>query len=307
MEFIIHPEYPYDFELSIKIFLSNGSTRKYENNKYKRLINVNEIPILIELESIGTVDHPELKLILKSNSEISKLNGNLALETVIKMFNLNFDLKSFYDDVKNEKILSKLVYNLYGLKSPATASVFEALVDAIVEQQISLRVAHSIEQKIIKKYGGTLNIDGHTYYAYPTPKQLNNAPFDELRACGLTLRKTEYIKSISKDIKEGKLDLEKYRQYYDGQKIMNELCKIRGIGRWTAEFVMIRGLNRQESLPADDIGIRRVISHYYCDDKRISSNEARKIAEKWGKWKGLAAYYLIIAEILDINISKEIN
>ena len=302
MEFIIHPKAPFDFQLSIKIFLTDGSNRKCENNKYKQLITVNEIPVLIELESTGSIDNPELKLILKSNSKISKLNANLTLQTVNRLFNLDFDLKSFYDDIENEKILSKLAYKLYGLKSPATSSVFEALVDAIVEQQISLRVAHSIEQKIINKFGSTLSIDGYIYYAYPTPKQLNNAPFDELRACGLTLRKTEYIKSISKDIEDGNLDLEKFRNYKDAQKIMNELCKIRGIGRWTAEFVMIRGLNRQESFPADDIGIRRVISHYYCDDKRISSEDARKIAEKWGKYKGLAAFYLIIAEMSNINL-----
>ncbi len=131
---------------------------------------------------------------------------------------------------------------------------------------------------------------------------MNNAPFDELRACGLTLRKTEYIKSISKDIEEGKLDLEKFKEYEDVDKIISELCKIRGIGLWTAEFVMIRGLNRLESLPADDIGIRRVISHYYCDGRRISSDEARKIAENWGKWKGLAAFYLVIAEMANISI-----
>jgi DNA-3-methyladenine glycosylase II len=142
--------------------------------------------------------------------------------------------------------MSKLAQNLYGLKSPATASVFEALVDAIVEQQISLRVAHSIERKIIKKYGNTLNVDGHIYHAYPTPKQLNNAPFDELRGCGLTLRKTEYIKSISKDIEEGSLNLEQFKKYENIDQIIDELCKIRGIGLWTAEFVMIRGLNRLE-------------------------------------------------------------
>jgi DNA-3-methyladenine glycosylase II len=131
---------------------------------------------------------------------------------------------------------------------------------------------------------------------------LNNVPFDELRGCGLTLRKTEYIKDISKLIVEGKLDLEKFKECEDAEKIIKELCKIRGIGLWTAEFVMIRGLNRLESLPADDIGIRRVISHYYCKNRRISSDEARKIAENWGKWKGLAAFYLIIAEMGNISI-----
>jgi DNA-3-methyladenine glycosylase II len=65
---------------------------------------------------------------------------------------------------------------------------------------------------------------------------------------------------------------------------------------------MLRGLNRLDSIPADDIGIRRVISHYYCGERKISSNEAREIAKKWGKWKGLASFYLIIAEMMNITI-----
>ncbi len=92
------------------------------------------------------------------------------------------------------------------------------------------------------------------------------------------------------------------KKYEDTEQIINELCKIRGIGLWTAEFVMLRGLNRLESLPTDDMGIRRVISHYYCNETKISSDESREIAKKWGKWKGLAAFYLIIAEMVNINI-----
>jgi DNA-3-methyladenine glycosylase II len=63
---------------------------------------------------------------------------------------------------------------------------------------------------------------------------------------------------------------------------------------------MVRGM-RKNALPADDLGLRRVISHYYCSDKKISSAEARMIAEKWGNWKGLAVFYLIIGERIGIE------
>jgi len=302
MQFVLNPVPPYDFQLSTKIFFSDESIRKFENNKFNQLIDINDNPILIQLESIGTVDKPHLRLNLKSNEKISTKDSLLALETVKKIFNLDFNLQSFYEGIKKDKIMYKLGKNLNGLKSPVTATVFEAMFLTIVEQQISLKAAHSIERKIIKKFGSTLNVDGHVYYAIPTPGQLNKASFDELRECGLTLRKTEYIKSISEEIENGNLDLEGFKEYEDDDKIVNELSKIRGIGLWTAEFVMLRGLNRLESIPADDIGIRRVISHYYCNGRRISSDVTRKLAEKWGKWKGLASFYLIIAEMTNIKI-----
>lgn len=302
MQFQLKPVPPYDFELSTKIFFSDESIHKYENDRFRQSITVSDKQILIEIESIGTVDTPELSINFKSNDEISENEAQTGLKTINKTFNLDFDLKQFYDEVKSDKVMSKLTKKLNGLKSPIAASVFEAMILTIIEQQISLNAAHSIERRIIKKFGSTLRTGSQVYYAFPTPNQLNNAPFGELRECGLTLRKTEYIKSISKEIETGNLDLEKFNEYKNTDRIINELCKIRGIGLWTAEFVTLRGLNRLDSFPADDIGIRRVISHYYCNGRKISSDETREIAKKWGKWKGLAAFYLIIAEMANVNI-----
>ena len=86
------------------------------------------------------------------------------------------------------------------------------------------------------------------------------------------------------------------------KEIIFELDEIRGIGVWTAELTMLRGMQRLDALPADDFGIRRVISSYYCGGKPIKTPEAREIAKAWGRWKGLAAYYLIIAEAKGITV-----
>ena len=88
----------------------------------------------------------------------------------------------------------------------------------------------------------------------------------------------------------------------DPEQIIAELDAIRGIGVWTAELTMLRGMQKLDALPADDLGIRRVISAYYCGGKPIKTDEAREIAEAWGRWKGLAAYYLIIAEVKGITV-----
>ena len=276
--------------------------RKYEKMKFWQVLRINNKLIYVSVKSSGNVDKPELSVELKSDGTISDEDSKIALKIILDIFNMDFDLKLFYEAVKNDEIMFKLTKELYGLKTPTTPTVFEALVDSIVEQQISLKVAHSIERKIIKTFGSTLSIGSNVYYTFPTPDQLNSALVDQLRGCGLSFRKVEYIKDISKLIVEGKLDLEKFKECENIDEIIDELCKIRGIGKWTAELTVIRGLNGLASFPADDIGIRRVISHYYCDDRKISSDEAREIAEKWGKWKGLAAFYLIIAEMKNITI-----
>jgi DNA-3-methyladenine glycosylase II len=197
--------------------------------------------------------------------------------------------------------MAQFTSKLWGLKTPTTPSVFEALVDSIIEQQISLTVANSLRNKLIKKFGYTLHLEGGLYYAYPTPQQLASVSIAELRECGLSMRKGEYIKGVSALIAEKKLNLEKLKNYENSENIVTELDKIRGVGVWTAEFTMLRGMQRLEALPADDLGLRRIFSRYYCQGKAISSSEVRHIAKNWSKWKGLAAYYLVVADMKNIE------
>ncbi|WXG39744.1 MAG: DNA-3-methyladenine glycosylase [Candidatus Freyarchaeum deiterrae] len=296
MKLTINPISPFDFDLSAKIFSDDDKQiRKYENGKYWQVLRVNNKLIFTSITSSGTADEAKLLVRLESNEEISNNDKKIAKEIIYSLFNLGFDLKPFYEYVKKDKIMSNLTRKLNGLKSPTTSTVYEALIDSIVEQQISLNVAHSMERKIIKTFGDILKVDDEVYYAYPTPQKLASLTIEQLRECGLSSRKAEYIRDISKLVADGKLDLEKFKGYEDINDIINELREIRGIGVWTAEMTMVRGMQKLEAIPADDIGLRRTISHYYCKDRKISNDETRRIAEKWGKWKGLASFYLIIA------------
>lgn len=303
MKLAIKPIPPFDFELSANVFSEgNNQICRYEAGKYWQVVRVNNKLILITITSSGTVYSPMLLIELKSNGKISDNDKKIAEEIISSLFNLKFDLKPFYASVKNDEIMSRVAQSLRGLKSPTTPTVFEALICSIIEQQISLDVARSLEEKVVKFFGDALKVDGETYYAFPTPQKLASATIEELRGCGLSLKKAEYIRDVSRSIVEGSLNLDKFKRYKDIEEIIDELDKIRGIGVWTAELTLVRGMQRLEAMPADDLGVRRSISHYYCNDRKISSQEARKIAERWGKWKGLASFYLIMAERLGVKI-----
>jgi DNA-3-methyladenine glycosylase II len=300
---IIKPTPPFDFDLSAKIFSEGDKQiRKYENGKYWQVMAVNGKLILIIIKSVGTVDEPKLSVELRSNREISSENRKKVEEIIRSLFDLKLDLKPFYEVVKNDKIMLKLVHKLTGLKSGMAPTVFEALIYSIIEQQISLNVAFSIERNLIKTFGDILGVDDEVYYAFPTPQKLASATIEQLRKCGLSSKKAEYIRDASDLIVEGNLKLEEFKSFEDPREIINELCKIRGVGVWTAELTMVRGMHKLEAIPADDIGLRRYISHYYCSDRKISSEEARIIAEKWREWKGLASFYLIMAGRLGVKI-----
>jgi DNA-3-methyladenine glycosylase II len=294
---------PYDFEISSEIF-GNGDKhiRNYENGKFWQVLAINDKLILATAKSQGNVNKPKIAVELKSENEITEKDKKKAKNQLNLIFSLDIDLNPFYSDTDNDKIMAQLTRKLRGLKTPTTPSVFEALVDSIIEQQISLAVANSLRKKLVKKFGHTLHLEKGLYYAYPTPQQLAFVNTSEFRECGLSMRKGEYIKEVSALISEKKLNLEKLKNYENSEHIITELDKVRGVGVWTAEFTMLRGMQRLEVLPADDLGLRRVVSRYYRQGRTISSSEVCHIAKNWSKWKGLAAYYLVVADMKNIEI-----
>ncbi len=301
MSFILNPVPPYDFTLSTFVFSSGDpQIRKSENGRFWQIIRVGEKLVLAEITGQGTTGNPALKVRLSSEEPISSGESEHAVNIISRVLNLNDYLAPFYQAVRNDPPLRELTKRLRGLKVPTTPTVFEALVDSIIEQQISLAVARTLEGRLTKLFGDSLVVDGQTYYAFPTPERMTSATPDQFRSCGLSAMKGEYILNAAEQVTRGELDMEHLRTIRDSEEIITELTKLRGVGRWTAELVILRGMHRLDAFPADDLGLRRAIAQRYHINGKLSGDEARKIAEQWGEWKGLAAFYLLIADQLGI-------
>jgi len=198
---------PFDFDLSARIFSEgDGQIRKYEDGKYWQVVRVNSKLILITIRSSGVVNRPELTVDLKPN-EVTDADKRMVREIVSTLFNLKFDLNQFYRDAKADRTLYALTEKLRGLKSPSTLTVFEALIVSIIEQQISLNVAHVLETRVTRTFGDVLKVAHEIYCAFPTPQSLASASIMQLRECGLSLKKAEYIRNISKLVADEVLDL----------------------------------------------------------------------------------------------------
>jgi DNA-3-methyladenine glycosylase II len=298
----INPQAPFNFDLSAKIF-SNGDPQiqKYENDSYWQVLRLKSSLVLVNVWSSGSVDDPEIKVEVLSDKDLDEDDGLVVKQMVISIFNMNFNLRNFYDDMKVDRVMSTLTSKLRGLNSPTTPTFFEAIVSSIIEQQISLKAARSIETRMIKTFGDAINLDDKSYYAFPTPEKLSNLDKDDLRGVGLSFRKAEYVIGLSKNIMDGEVDLGKLKVMDTGD-IIDVLLNIRGVGVWTAELAVIRGLHRLVVVPADDVGLRRIVSHYYNDGDPVSSDELREIAKIWGRWSGLAIFYLVVADIMSLEI-----
>lgn len=294
---------PFDFDLTAQIF-QNGDLqiRTYREDVFTQVIKLDNQLSLIQVTNAGTVEKPKLAATLTANNPLTTQDKTKAKQAITYLFNLGFNLNEFYCEVKHDTTMSQIAKKLYGLKNPTTLTVFESLVDSIVEQQISIKVALALEQKIARQFGSRLELHGQTFFAFPTPQTLAGISVEEIQLVGLSHRKAEYIHEAAVLIASGKLDLEGLRLHQNAEEIIRVLDEVRGIGVWTAELTMLRGMQKLDALPADDFGIRRVISRYYCGGRPIKADEARQIAKAWGHWKGLAAFYLIVAEAKEIKL-----
>lgn len=301
MALILNPVPPYDFTLSTFVF-SGGDPqiRKAENGRFWQVIRIGQKIALAEVTAEGSTGNPTLKVRLVPDGTLTPGEQDHAGTIISRILNLNDYLTPFYQAVRNDPPMRELTKRLRGLKVPTTPTVFEALVDSIIEQQISLAVARTLEARLTRLFGDSLMVDGQTYYAFPTPEKLESATPDQFRSCGLSAMKGDYIRNAAERIIQGELDLDGLRNIRDSEAIITELTKLKGVGRWTAELAILRGMHRLDAFPADDLGLRRAIAQRYQIKEKISADEARKIADQWGEWKGLAAYYLLVADQMGI-------
>jgi DNA-3-methyladenine glycosylase II len=290
--FFIFPESPFDFERSAGI---HGRFEKslpdvYENGVYKRVLHLAENPVLVLVTSKGTTEKPRLGVEIHPHLIAQDVKAlRRLLDT---MFAASFDFDKFYSFAKKDRLMRIVSRKLRGLRPVSPPTIFEALVIAITEQQISLNAAIAIRSRLVEKYGDTVEFEGRSFYAFPIPSVLAKAKVNRMMALGLSRNKALYINELSKKVASKELDLEGLRKM-DDETAIAELTKIKGVGAWTAEYTLIRGMGRVNSLPADDLGIQHAISQAYCTGQRISSNEVRRVLNKFSPFSGIAAFYLM--------------
>lgn len=178
-----------------------------------------------------------------------------------------------------DPVLAKLIARYPGINLQSKGDAFATLARSIVGQQISVKAAASVWNRLL------LALDE---LSSARVLQLEVA---ELRACGLSARKVEYLQDLARYHQLGKLDPVRW-QDWDDAAIIRELCQIRGIGRWTAEMFLMFYLLRPDVLPLDDIGLLNAIALHYHDGERKPRKEVQHLAQMWMPWRSVATWYL---------------
>ena len=240
---------------------------------------------------MGTVETPKLEYIAYSEEKLIEDDGKLIADRITFFLSLQDNLKEFYDLAKSDKCIQPAIQKFYGHKQVKFLMPFEIACWAILAQRIPMPVARKMKENIIEKVGGQINVNGVEYRSFPEPANLMAAAF-ELPKLVPNKRKAEYLAKVTEAFST--VDEEWLRAApYD--EVHEWLTGIKGIGDWSANFVMIRGLGRMEQLSNIDPQLALDAGRIYGGkDEPMSDQEVCRIAEQYGKWRGYWAYYLRI-------------
>jgi DNA-3-methyladenine glycosylase II len=265
---IAFPE-PYAFELSTARYRAFGTdlANLWHEGGLHRVVDGQEVRIT---GAPGGVDVEPL------DAEIEPV--------VRRLLGAEFDLDEFYGFADGEPVLADLVQGLRGLRPPLAVEPFETIVTAISAQQVSLRAAFAIRNRLIEHFG----VRAEHAYAFPTRERLAVADPEELFALGFSRRKAEYVTGIARS----DLDLHALALLPDDE-VKTALTALPGIGEWTADWFLARHLARPRAWPAGDLGVRKAVSRFYGDGRDLTTDDVRAIGERFDPFQNLTAHYLL--------------
>ncbi|MCH2506620.1 MAG: hypothetical protein MK125_13865, partial [Dehalococcoidia bacterium] len=270
----ITPVAPFDFELTagyLTYFQGRYATDSLVDGVYRRLLDLDGQLVLASVSSLGSLEKPELSVELQGEGLTSD-NVEVATDKVAWILGVGQELEPFYASAQGDPAMAAITQRFHGLHMPHTASVFEALVLAILGQQIATNVARIIRTLLIETYGPRQTIDGETYYAFPRPETLAALRVEDLRGMKLSQRKAEYVHGIACTALDDPEFIEGLH-HLDDEAVVRQITSLRGVGNWTAQWLLIRALGRPDALPLGDLALRRVVSRLYFRDEPLNDTQ----------------------------------
>lgn len=179
----------------------------------------------------------------------------------------------------NDNVMRKLTQRFEGVALESRGDAFSTLARSIVGQQISVKAAEKVWQKVVA--------------AIPETAAHAILSSDEatLRACGLSFRKISYLQDLSRHFIDGMLNETSWNEMSD-ETVIVQLTRVKGIGRWSAEMFLIFHMLRSDILPLDDIGLQRAIRMHYNANQPMDKSAMRAIATAWQPWRSVATWHL---------------
>jgi DNA-3-methyladenine glycosylase II len=259
---------------------------------YGRVLPINGRPLLLTVTQDGGPNAPRLSVAVTGGA-VDARDGAAARRALHTLLGLGVDLSAFAVMADADPIIGPLAERMRGLKPPRFPTVFEALINGVACQQLSLTVGIHLLNRLTASHGRAAFDDPRAARAFPDPAALAALEPEELKRHGFSATKARTIIETARAIATGDLDLEALHRL-DDVAAVERLTRLRGIGRWTAEYVLLRGLGRLHVFPGDDVGAQNKLKRVLEIETPLGYEAVRRLVSRWHPFAGVVYFHLLL-------------
>jgi DNA-3-methyladenine glycosylase II len=258
----------------------------WDGRTYRRALLIDGEPLELAVTQLGGASTPRLEVVL-AGRHVPRSAEAAARSALARLLGLDVDLSGFYTRAARDCLLNELAERYRGLKPPRFPSVFESLLNAVSCQQLSIEAGLTILSRLAATAGTPI---GHLH-AFPEPTVVLGLPPSALRTFGFSERKAETILGLARAAAAGELELKRLEQL-DDAAVIRALVRRPGIGRWSADYVLLRGLGRLHVFPQSDVGALNGLRSFLGSSGRQASPRAALV--RWAPDAGLVYFHLLL-------------
>ena len=276
---------------------------RWDGETYRRVVPFDGVPIEVAIRQSGPCNAPRLQVTLTGPGLRPEFKEK-AKRLVEKMLGLRVDLKPFYQMASHDAQLLVLVEKFRGVKPPRFPTIFETLANAFACQQLSLTVGLGMLSRMAYACGLSLTQDGETNYAFPRPEDVLKLAPHAIRELGFSANKARAFLELSANIVSGQIDFDSLEKM-DNEAVIASLLEIRGVGRWTAEYVLLRGLEPLNVFPGDDVGARNRLAKWLGRKEPLDYEGVARVTKRWAPYAGVVYFHMLLEGLSEAGELKE--
>jgi DNA-3-methyladenine glycosylase II len=306
---VMKPQAPFRLDLTAWALRRrpHNAIDRFSAGVYRRALIFDDGALAVSVRQTGPPRAPALEVEIagperaRNGSSRERSAERFVRGALERLLGLRVDLAGFMRVARKDPLLGPLALRLRGLKPPRFPTVFEALVNGIACQQLSLEVGIHLLDRLTAAYGPPVPGNPDGLRAFPAPHHLAEARPARLRTLGFSTAKARAIVGAAQAICAGALDLEGLA-CEERQVALERLTALPGVGRWTAEYVLLRGLGRIDTFPVDDVGARNKLARLLGTDQGLDATAAGEVVARWRPFAGMVYFHLLLDSLCQAGV-----
>lgn len=295
--FWITPLPPFRLDLTVWALRRRASNRidQWDGATYTRVLLLDGQPVKMMVSQQQTQMCPRLLVTTSSSVPLAQLSLRIG-RILQRMLGCTTDVAAFSALAERDPQIAALARRFQGLKPPRFPSLFEALLNAFACQQVSLDVGILLLNRLTEAYGQAIAVTSSVQRAFPTPEALAGVVPEHLRTLGFSRQKARAILELAAMLAkapEETLLLENK----SNEEICQQLLPMRGVGRWSAEYVLLRGFGRIDVFPGDDVGAQKNIQALLALEEKPTYEQIQALTARWQPYAGFIYFHLLVDKL----------